>query len=508
MPICECPDRNRLSEYVAGTLGEALAREVAVHVEKCPLCAAALLRLNPAETAIGTPPGSVGSTSANQLESDPVPQRLREYRLLEKLGEGGMGAVYKAHHERLDKIVAIKVLPSARLRSQEAVARFDREMKAIGRLEHPNVIRAYDAGEVEGIHFLVMEYLEGADLSLVVRRAGPLNVADACEVIRQSAVGLEYAHQQGLVHRDVKPSNLMLTTAGQVKLLDLGLARVSHQSVPSAAELTDTGQMMGTFDYMAPEQVIDTHRVDIRADVYSLGATLYKLLCGVVPFAGLTFNTPMKKMLALSTQEPLPLAERRADLPPPLAVLVHWMLAKAPESRPMAPRVVAEALASFTTGHDLKQLVAKAHCHDRTIDHVTMGPTMMDLPVSDQRVSPVTLTSVVAQLFERFPHVVGVIVEDESGLHGVVSRLNLLERLSRPFALELYLKQPIQQLPGVIDPDPDIFSVRSNIHDAAHTALNRPISRLYDPVLIEGHDGKLRLLDVRALLAAVVRSTS
>jgi serine/threonine protein kinase len=197
------------------------------------------------------------------------------------------------------------VLPRGRLKDPAGVARFEREMKAIGRLEHPHVIRAHDAGEADGVHFLVMEYLDGADLSRVMDHVGPLSVADACELVRQAALGLEYAHQQGLVHRDVKPSNLMLTTAGQVKVLGLGLARLSDRDVPAGAELTSTGQLMGTFDYMAPEQGSDTHKVDIRADVYSLGATLYKLLCGEAPFGGELFNTPMKKMLALATKEPL-----------------------------------------------------------------------------------------------------------------------------------------------------------------------------------------------------------
>ncbi|MBI2479966.1 MAG: serine/threonine protein kinase [Planctomycetia bacterium] len=205
---------------------------------------------------------------------------LREYQLLERLGRGGMGTVYKALHTRLKRVVAVKVLPADRLNDPAAVARFQREMEAVGKLDHPNIVRATDAGEVDGIHFLVMEYVLGLDVSDLVRRAGPLPIAEACEIARQAAVGLQNAHEHGLVHRDIKPSNLMLTADGQIKILDLGLARL-HDS--QQGDLTSASQMMGTIDYMAPEQTSASRDVDIRADIFSLGATLYKLLCGQAP---------------------------------------------------------------------------------------------------------------------------------------------------------------------------------------------------------------------------------
>jgi serine/threonine protein kinase/Leucine-rich repeat (LRR) protein len=384
-----CPQQDQLSAYAFGTLDESHARGVAEHVEHCPACDRTLQRLDREEDTIITQLRAPSTAdpflsetgfqtrlpvlesmagdpalllSGGSAEAPPAREELpelREYRLLEKLGEGGMGAVYKALHTRLDKVVAVKVLPRGRLKDPAVVARFEREMKVIGRLEHPNVIRAHDAGEADGVHFLVMEHLDGADLARVADRFGRLPIADACELVRQAALGLEYAHQQGLVHRDVKPSNLMLTSEGEVKVLDLGLARLSDRDVPAGAELTTTGQMMGTFDYMAPEQGSDTHKVDIRADIYSLGATLYRLLCGAAPFAGESFNTPMKKMLALATREPEPLIERRPDVPSALAALIGRMLAKSPADRPATPRDVAVALAPFTAGHDLKGLAAQ-----------------------------------------------------------------------------------------------------------------------------------------------------
>ena len=151
--------------------------------------------------------------------------RLGDYELLKKLGQGGMGTVYQAQHVRLKRVVALKVLPQNRLGNTEAIARFEREIEAVGRLDHPHIVRALDAREVDGIRFLVMEHVDGLDLAEVVARCGPLSVADACEVTRQAALGLQCSEEHGLVHRDIKPSNLMLNAEGQIKMLDLGLAQ-------------------------------------------------------------------------------------------------------------------------------------------------------------------------------------------------------------------------------------------------------------------------------------------
>ena len=291
---------------------------------------------------------------------------LGHYKLLSKLGQGGMGAVYKALHTKLDRVVALKVLPAGRLSDQQAVSRFEREMRAVGKLQHPHIVAAHDAGEVDGTHYLVMELVEGIDLAGLVQQRGPLPISAACEMVRQAALGLAHAHKHGLVHRDIKPSNLMLSKSAEpgappvVKVLDLGLALLSEGQVEAAGELTSTGQVMGTIDYMAPEQGTDTHRVDIRADIYSLGATLYKLLTGKAPFAGAQYDTAVKKLMALATKEPPPVTTHRPDCPPELAKLVHQMLAKMPEARPATPAALAVALEPFARGADLLTLLEPA----------------------------------------------------------------------------------------------------------------------------------------------------
>ena len=266
-----------------------------------------------------------------------------------------MGTVYKALHTRLKRPVAIKLLPGRRLADPEAVARFQREMEAVGRLDHPHLVRAYDAGEAEGHQFLVMEFLHGVDLAKLVRRDGPLPVADACEVVRQAAMGLQHAHEHGLVHRDVKPSNLMLTSTGQVKVLDLGLARLTVETPD--AEMTSSGQVVGTGDFIAPEQGRDTRQADARSDVYSLGCTLYFLLTGKAPFAGPQYDTFMKKVIAHS-QEPIPPIQQFCpDLPGPMLAVLGRMLAKEPGKRFQTAAEVAEALVPFSHGSDLTRIV-------------------------------------------------------------------------------------------------------------------------------------------------------
>ena len=291
--------------------------------------------------------------------------QIGPYQILGKVGEGGMGTVYKALHTKLDKIVALKVLPTNKLKDVHAVARFEREMKAVGKLEHPNIVRATDAGESDGKHFLVMEYVDRFDLSAIVRSTGPLPVADACEVIRQSAIGLQHAHEHGLVHRDLKPSNLMLAASGQVKVLDMGLALLEEHRLAEQRDLTTTGQLMGTLDYMAPEQGADSHEVDIRADIYSLGATLFKLLCGETPFSGHKYKAPLQVMLAIASEPAPSIVDRRDDVPAELADIVDRMLQKNPDERYRAPDEVAAALVSFCHGCDLAGLLRKVEAeHD------------------------------------------------------------------------------------------------------------------------------------------------
>lgn len=284
-----------------------------------------------------------------------LPARLGPYEVREEIGTGGMGTVYRAFHVRLKKWVALKVVRPDRVGKPQALARFEREMEAVGRLEHPNIVRALDAGEAGGVHYLAMEWVDGTDLGDLVNRCGRLPIAEACELVRQAATALQAAHERQLVHRDVKPSNLLLSRQGQVKLLDLGLALLS-QDGEAEEPLTESRQLLGTWDYMAPEQWESGHTVDIRADLYSLGCTLYALLTGKPPFRGPEFNTLHKKMAAHLRALPTPVRRLRPEVPEALAGVLARLLAKNPDGRYQAPQELARALEPFAVGADLQNL--------------------------------------------------------------------------------------------------------------------------------------------------------
>ena len=300
-----------------------------------------------------------GAPPAASQPALPALGQLGEYRLLRKLGAGGMGVVYQALHVELDRIVAIKVVHPERVADDEAVSRFRREIKAVGRLDHPHIVRALDARKIGPSHLLIMEYVDGETLHEVVDRLGPLPVAAACEAVRQAASGLAYAHEHGLIHRDIKPSNLMLSREGVVKILDLGLARFALPQAAASAATTTVGLVMGTPDYMAPEQVSDSHTADAKSDVYSLGCVLYRLLSGRAPFEDARHETPMQKMAAQLHEATPPLADARADLPPALVDLVGRMLHKEPAKRIATAQEVAAALAPFARDADLAGLLQR-----------------------------------------------------------------------------------------------------------------------------------------------------
>lgn len=290
-------------------------------------------------------------------ESIRLPVTLGQYELTEALGRGGMGAVFRATHLKLKRPVAVKILSPHRTQDSQSVARFQLEMEAIGRLDDPHIVRALDAADSSGLPFLVMELVEGIDLAKLLRIVGGLPVADAAELTRQAALGLQYVHVNGLVHRDIKPSNLMLSNKGVVKLLDLGLARIALEE-SGDEPLTATGDLMGTADFMAPEQGLDSHGVDIRADIYSLGCTLYMLLSGRAPFSGPEYDSKYKKLLGHS-QRPVPtIREFRSDLPNGLESILMRMLEKLPGDRYQQPVEVAEALHAFAEGHNVVGLAA------------------------------------------------------------------------------------------------------------------------------------------------------
>ncbi|MBS0207403.1 MAG: protein kinase, partial [Planctomycetes bacterium] len=270
---------------------------------------------------------------------------LGNYLLLDKLGAGGMGQVFRARHRRMDRVVALKVLPKKALASPDAVARFQREVKAAAKLTHPNIVTAHDADEANGVHFLVMEYVDGNDLASLVKKAGPLPVAKALSMTAGAARGLQHAHAEGVVHRDIKPANLIVDKKGQVKILDMGLARLDEGCVvddasatPQGNDLTQAGTVNGTVDYMAPEQGLDMHAVTDRADIYSLGCTLFFLLTGKTPYTG---DSMVRRLLA-HRDSPIPsIRAVRPEVPEPVDKLFQRMMAKRPEDRPTATELIS-----------------------------------------------------------------------------------------------------------------------------------------------------------------------
>ncbi|QDT98262.1 serine/threonine protein kinase [Gimesia aquarii] len=270
---------------------------------------------------------------------------LGKYRLLDLVGKGGMSSVYLAEHVLMRRRCAIKVLPSKRVNDASYLARFHREAQAVALLDHPNIVRAYDVDhEMENdaeIHFLVMEYVDGRDLHEIVNKNGPLDFRDAVNYIRQAANGLAHAHEADMVHRDVKPGNLLVDSKGVVKILDLGLARFFNEGEDKSLTIAHDEKVLGTADYLAPEQAIDSHMVDSRADIYSLGCTLSFLLTGHPPF---TEGTLAQRLMAHQTKEPPPITDDRPDTPEDLLLIINKMMAKDREERYQTATETAEAL--------------------------------------------------------------------------------------------------------------------------------------------------------------------
>ena len=269
---------------------------------------------------------------------------LGKYKLLDLLGKGGMSSVYLAEHVLMKRRCAIKVLPSKRVNDTSYLARFHREAQAVASVDHPNIVRAYDVDCAQDrdsqIHFLVMEYVQGQSLQELIVRHGPAEYADAVEYVRQSAEGLEHAHRAGLVHRDIKPGNILIDTNGVIKILDMGLARFFNDADENPLTVAHDEKVLGTADYLAPEQALDSHTVDIRADIYSLGCSLYFFLTGHPPF---TEGTLTQRLMWHQTRTFPPLTDSRLDCPASLMALLDKMVAKKPDDRYPSAAAVATA---------------------------------------------------------------------------------------------------------------------------------------------------------------------
>jgi serine/threonine-protein kinase len=290
------------------------------------------------------------------LAGKPARLLLGQYRILHPLGRGAMGRVFKAVHTTMARVVAIKVILPGILKDQSVVELFNREVRAAARLSHPNIAAAYDANEVKGLRFLVMEYVPGPSLQDLVKARGPLAIDLACEVMRQAAVALQYAHEKGMVHRDIKPGNLLICEAPGlpgagprplVKVVDFGLARLCGTATSDGVDTirVEPGAVFGTVDYISPEQAHNVHAVDIRSDLYSLGCVFYYALTGQVPFPG---GTSMEKLFKQLMSAPQPLRELRPEVPAALEAVVRRLMAKEKDQRFQTPAELAAELAALS----------------------------------------------------------------------------------------------------------------------------------------------------------------
>ena len=373
------PSHDELAAFGLGKLDDAAQERIERHVAACDHCCDHLLAL-PNDTVVaalrdadigveGAAEGAIADTVASFSTATPevsaareLPAELRDhprYRIVELLGRGGMGNVYKAEHRVMNRLVALKAINRQLVKHPTAVERFRREAQAAGQLDHPNIVRAYDAEQAGDLHLLAMEFVEGTNLAEQVAQNGPLPVETACDYVAQAAAGLQHAYKAGMIHRDIKPQNLMLATDGKIKILDFGLASLIVDAVlvdeaPAEDELQDDsggesltvlGSMMGTPDYIAPEQSRDARSADIRADIYGLGGTLYFLLTGQPPFPG---GTALEKIRRHQSEQPVPVDKFRDDMPRELQSVLDKMLAKDPAQRYQSPADVAEALSPLS----------------------------------------------------------------------------------------------------------------------------------------------------------------
>ncbi len=353
------PSREKLAAFLGGRLGSADQAALTGHIDACELCCSTLREI-PDDDLVSrirdanTPMASDDDAPLPRV-GESLPQVLLEhprYKLGRFLGRGGMGAVYQAEHRLMNRQVALKIIHPRLTKHRRVIERFHQEVKAAASLSHPNIVTAFDAEQAGDLHFLVMEYVDGLSLARLVAKKGPLDIAYACYFIRAAAKGLQHAFEAGMVHRDIKPHNLMLTRKGQIKILDFGMARLATESradmeqtpSPERPGMLKAGEIMGTPGYIAPEQIVDPTQADIRADIYSLGCTLYFLLAGQSPFSDITSR---ELLLTPQTRRPRPILELRPELSTGLVAVLAKMMATDPARRYSTPAEVMKALAPF-----------------------------------------------------------------------------------------------------------------------------------------------------------------
>lgn len=418
------PDETLLQEFGLGKVDPEQAEWVASHLAHCPICAETVHHIAD-DTFVGlvrqaTKSGYVapeidanattlfplsGEQHAPALQSavaDRLPRELLEhprYQILEQIGSGGMGEVFKAKHLVMNRLVALKIIKSGLVSNVAAVMRFQREVQVAAQLQHPNIVTVFDAEQAGSTHFLVMELLDGKDAAALLGDIGVASVSASCEIVRQAALALQHAHDKGLVHRDIKPSNLFVIrpTADapgsaplRIKVLDLGLARLSSSADEiDNLEITSTGLIAGTIDYMAPEQARDTHAVDYRADIYALGASLYRMLTGRAPYQTGASCSVTQRLLALETAPLIPVLELRPDCPIALAETIEQCLHRDPDVRPATAEHLATALAPFADEREIHGLFSANRPQQLVLGSTLADPRATTRPAFMETISPI-----------------------------------------------------------------------------------------------------------------------